>query len=175
MASMRHLVPWCRRASSAESNAKIVLRSLSIVRLIGAESGRAGCVVFALSSLSTAKRFVADRERRRTSYSSRGRAHWITHSPARGHKTAYYLRHTGHTAWHMPGPRYPHPLTRLCVWRLLPARLLTDPGLPGSMGIPGCAFHSEGGGCGATQEKKRRSPRPQRLGSQESNNALMRI
>ena len=37
----------------------------------------------------------------------------------------------------VPGcPRYPHPLTRLCVWRLLPARLLTDPGLPGSMGIP---------------------------------------
>jgi len=76
--SMRHLVPWCRRASSAESNVKIVLRSLSFVRLIGAESDRAGCVVFALSSLSTAKRFVADRERRRTSYSSRGRAHWIT-------------------------------------------------------------------------------------------------
>ena len=111
MASMRHLVPWCRRASSAESNAKIVLRSLSFVRLIGAESDRAGCVVFALSSLSTAKRFVADRERRRTSYSSRGRAHWITHSPARGHKTAYYLRHTGHTAWH------PKALNRL----LLPA------------------------------------------------------
>ena len=54
LASMRHLVPWCRRASSAESNAKIVLRSLSFVRLIGAESDRAGCVVFALSSLSTA-------------------------------------------------------------------------------------------------------------------------
>ena len=30
----------------------------------------------------------------------------------------------------VPGcPRYPHPLTRLCVWRLLPARLLTDPGV----------------------------------------------
>ena len=43
-----------QRASSAESNAKIVLRSLSIVRLIGAESGRACGVVFALSSLSTA-------------------------------------------------------------------------------------------------------------------------
>ena len=43
----------------------------------------------------------------------------------------------------VPGsPRYPHPLTRLCVWRLLLARLLTDPGLPGSMGIPGCAFHT---------------------------------
>ena len=27
-------------------------------------------------------------------------------------------------------PRYPHPLTRLCVWRLFPARLLIDPGLP---------------------------------------------
>ena len=38
----------------------------------------------------------------------------------------------------VPGcPRYPHPLTRLCVWRLLPARLLVDPGLPGSTGIPG--------------------------------------
>ena len=43
----------------------------------------------------------------------------------------------------VPGcPLCPHPLTRLCVWRLLPARLLTDPGLPGSMGIPGCAFHT---------------------------------
>ena len=28
--------------------------------------------------------------------------------------------------------RYPHPLTRLCVWRLPPARLLVDPGVPGS-------------------------------------------
>ena len=45
----------------------------------------------------------------------------------------------------VPGsPLCPHPLTRLCVWRLLPARLLTDPGLPGSMGIPGCAFHKVG-------------------------------
>ena len=33
----------------------------------------------------------------------------------------------------VPGsPRYPHPLTRLCVWRLPPARLLVDPGVPGS-------------------------------------------
>ena len=33
----------------------------------------------------------------------------------------------------VPGsPRYPHPLTRLCVWRLPPARLLIDPGVPGS-------------------------------------------
>ena len=102
LASMRHFVPCCRRASSAESSSKIALRSLSFVRLIGADSGRACCVVFASMLLSTALRFVADRERRRTSYSSRGRAHWITHSPARGHKTAYYLRHTGHTAWHSP-------------------------------------------------------------------------
>ena len=28
----------------------------------------------------------------------------------------------------VPGcPRYPHPLTRLCVWRLPPARLLIEP------------------------------------------------
>ena len=40
----------------------------------------------------------------------------------------------------VPGsPRYPHPLTRLCVWRLPPARLLVDPGVPGS------TFHRSGG------------------------------
>ena len=77
LASMRHFVPCCRRASPAESSSKIALRSLSFVRLIGADSGRACCVVFASMLLSTALRFVADRERRRTSYSSRGRAHWI--------------------------------------------------------------------------------------------------
>ena len=37
----------------------------------------------------------------------------------------------------VPGsPRYPHPLTRLCVWRLPPARLLVDPGVPGSTPMP---------------------------------------
>ena len=38
----------------------------------------------------------------------------------------------------VPGsPRYPHPLTRLCAWRLPPARLLVDPGVPGS------TFHTD--------------------------------
>ena len=49
----------------------------------------------------------------------------------------------------VPGsPRYPHPLTRLCVWRLPPARLLVDPGVPGS------TFHTLelfGLGCGQDQ------------------------
>ena len=53
----------------------------------------------------------------------------------------------------VPGsPRYPHPLTRLCVWRLLPARLLVDPGLPGSTGLPGFAFHTTTWGASGTRD-----------------------
>ena len=41
----------------------------------------------------------------------------------------------------VPGsPRCPHPLTRLCVWRLPPARLLVDPGAPGSAFQSACVF-----------------------------------
>ena len=86
----------------------------------------------------------------------------------------------------VPGsPRYPHPLTRLCVWRLPPARLLVDPGVPGST-FHTCR-HSEksgaaarGGACAMdgfyiarkSQKKAKRLLQPFRRGSQVHQDAL---